>query len=95
MPSDCLFFSAYHGLVVEGEALQLPQCVGGSGELFEDDEGLSPHPHCLHGYDVDNLTKLREERVQRTLQLCKRKTESIANSPLHDVSTSRSNCSEI
>jgi len=68
---------AYHGLVVEGEALQLPQSVGGGGELFEDDKGLSPHLRCLHGHDVDDLTKLREERVERTLQLCGRKTNSL------------------
>ncbi len=68
--------SAYHGLVVEGEALQLPQCVRGGGELFEDDEGLSPHLHGLHGHDVDYLTELREERVERTLQLCRMKTRN-------------------
>lgn len=62
-------FSAYHGLVVEGEALKLPQGVGGGGELLKDDEGLTPHPHGLHGHDVDDLTKLREERVERALQL--------------------------
>lgn len=61
---------AYHGLVVEGEALQLPQGVGGGGELFEDDEGLPPHLRRLHGHDVDDLPELREERVERALQLC-------------------------
>lgn len=69
--------SRYHGLVVEGETLQLPQRVGGGCQLFEDHEGLSPHPHRLHGHDVDNLTKLGEERVERTLQLCRRETGSI------------------
>ena len=62
--------SAYHGLVVEGEALQLPQCIGGSSKLLEDDEGLPPHPHGLHGHDVYDLAELREEGIERALQLC-------------------------
>lgn len=69
--------SAYHGLVVEGEALQLPQGVGCSRELFKDDERLSPHLHGLHGNNVDDLTELREERVQRTLQLCKTRSRQV------------------
>lgn len=68
---------AYHGLVVEGEALQLPQGVGGGGKLFEDDEGLSPHLHRLHGHDVDDLPELGEERVERALQLCGRKMRRV------------------
>jgi len=60
---------SYHGLVVEGEALELPQGVGGRGELLEDDEGLAPHLHRLGGHDVDDLAELREERVQRALHL--------------------------
>ena len=70
---------SYHGLVVEGEALKLPERVGGGGELLEHDEGLSPHLHRLHGNDVDDLTELREERVERPLHLCtekKKKTTS-------------------
>lgn len=72
-PSDS---HSYHGLVVEGKTLKLPQRVGGGGELFEDDEGLSPHLHGLHGHDFYYLTELREERVERTLHLCKVKTRS-------------------
>lgn len=70
------FFLAYHGLVVEGEPLQLSQSVGGGSELFEDHEGLTPHLHGLHGHDIDDLAELREERIQGALQLCKRKMRS-------------------
>lgn len=63
--------ATYHGLVVEGEALQLPQSVGGGRELLEDHEGLTPHLHGLHRHDLHYLTELREERVERTLQLCR------------------------
>lgn len=61
---------AHHGLVVEGEALQLPQSVGGGGELLEDDEGLPPHRRSLHRHHVQDLTELRQERVEGPLQLC-------------------------
>lgn len=60
---------SHHGLVVEGEALKLPQSVGGGGQLLEDHEGLPPHPHGLQRHDADDLTELGEERVERTLQL--------------------------
>lgn len=66
----------YHGLVVEGEPLQLSQSVGGGSELFENHKGLTPHPHGLHGHDIDDLAELREECIQTALQLCKRKRRS-------------------
>lgn len=66
----------YHGLVVEGEPLQLSQSVGGGSELFEDHKGLTPHLHGLHGHDIDDLAELGEERIQTALQLCKRKRRS-------------------
>lgn len=68
------WLQTHHGFVVERETLQLPQGVGGGGELLKDDEGLTPHLHRLHGHDVDDLTELREERVERALHLCKTTT---------------------
>lgn len=74
----------YHWLVVEGETLQLPESVGGGGKFFEDDKSLSPHLHGLQGHNVNNLTKLGEESVERSLQLCRgRGAES--GSPSHTI----------
>lgn len=55
---------AHHGLVVEGESLQLAQRVGCGRQLLEHDEGLAPRLHRLHGHDVDDLAELGEERVE-------------------------------
>lgn len=70
----CVCFS-YHGFVVEGEPLQLPEGIGGGSQLFEDHKGLTPHLHGLQGHDVDDLTKLGEEGVQGALHLCRRRRE--------------------
>lgn len=69
-PEGCGGGRTYHGLVVEGEALQLPQSVGGGRQLFENHKRLSPHLHGLHGHNVNNLTELGEQSVEGSLQLC-------------------------
>jgi hypothetical protein len=47
----------------------LSQGVGRGGQLFEHNKGLAAHLGRLHCNDVDDLTELREQGVERPLQL--------------------------
>ncbi len=58
-----------HGLVVEGEALHGPDGGGGRGDLLEDDEGLAAHLERAQGHDVQDLPELREDGVERLLEV--------------------------
>lgn len=59
----------YHGLVVEGEALELSESICGGGKLFEYHKRLAPHLHGLHCYNIQYLAKLGKEQVERPFQL--------------------------
>mmetsp|Transcript_94906 Transcript_94906/g.247195 ORF Transcript_94906/g.247195 Transcript_94906/m.247195 type:complete len:313 (-) Transcript_94906:58-996(-) len=56
-----------HRLVVEGEALQRLERVGGRRHLFEDDPSLSTALQRLHRDDVGDATKCCEDFAQRLL----------------------------
>lgn len=81
---------SHHGFVVEGKALQLPQGVGGCSELLEHNEGLAPHLVRLQGHNVQDLSELGEESVERALQLCRNTNQTVKQQ--RDLSRAASVC---
>jgi hypothetical protein len=58
-----------HWLVVEGKSLHRPECSCSRRNILEHHKCLSSHFERLHGNDVQNGTELRENGVERFLQL--------------------------
>lgn len=68
MCTKVLLAVAHHRFVIEWEPLHGTQGIGGAVDLLEDDKGLTPHLQGAGNQNVQDLTKLREDRVQRLLQ---------------------------
>ena len=65
-----LFCEEYHGFIV-GKPCDWSERIGGTVDVLEDDERLTTSLECLHCDDVEDLAELREDSVQRLLQLWK------------------------
>lgn len=61
--------STYHWLVIKRKALHWSQGIGGTWNILEHDKCLPSHPKGLQSHYVKNGPKLRENGVQRFLQL--------------------------
>ena len=63
----------HHRFLIEGESLHGTQGICCTGYVLEHDEGLPSHLQILQRHYFQNVTKLREDGVERFLQVCKKK----------------------
>lgn len=59
----------YHWLVIERESLHTSESYRSTGDFLEYDKSLTPHFQGFHGDYVQDLTKLREDRIEGLLEL--------------------------
>ena len=64
---------AYHWLVEEREVLHGSQGVRSPGNIIKHHPSLPSKPVCLQTDHVNYFTKLRKDRVETLLEVCKHK----------------------